>query len=297
MTERFLDLSENPAYVRARGALLVIHAGAEQGMETTIPMAEIAAVVASHPAVTLTLASLARLAEAGVPVIVCDEQRMPVAMMLPMEGHSTQSERFGQQVIASLPLRKRLWRDIVRAKVRAQARLLSRLRGDDAGLGILAGKVLSGDSGGIEAQAARRYWPLLFGEGFVRKREGEDQNRFLNYGYAVLRAAVSRSLCASGLHPSLGLQHHNRYDAFRLADDMMEPLRPLVDEAVAGLVEKVGPSAPLDSTTKPALLAILSRRVQSGRESRLLPDALNRYASSLAAIFSGQRSVLLIPEA
>ena len=221
---------------------------------------------------------------------------MPAAMMLPLEGHCTQAERFQYQVNASLPLRKRLWHDIVRAKVCAQGSLLQRLRGDDGGLGALAERILSGDARNVEGQAARRYWPLLFGEGFTRRRDGEDQNRFLNYGYSVLRAAVSRALCASGLHPSLGLHHHNRYDAFRLADDLMEPLRPMVDEAVAGLVQQVGASAPLDPTTKPALLAILSKRVKVGRETRSLPDALGRYASSLADVFHGQRRSLLIPE-
>ncbi len=297
MTERFLDLSENPAHLNVRGALLVVQAGADEQQEATVPLAEISAVVASHPAVTLTLASLARLAEAGVPLIVCDDRRMPTAMMLPLEGHTTQAERFERQIAASLPLRKRLWRDIVRAKVQAQGRLLARVRGHDGGLERLAEKVLSGDTGNIEARAARLYWPLLFGPDFVRRRDAEDQNRLLNYGYAVLRAAVGRAICASGLHPSLGLQHHNRYDAFRLADDLMEPLRPLVDEAVAALAEKEGAAVPLDARTKPALLAILTKRMKMGRERRALPDALGHYAASLADVFGGVRRTLAIPEA
>jgi CRISPR-associated protein Cas1 len=297
MTDRFLDLSDNPAHLNTRGALLVVRGGSDGRQETTVPLAEISAVVASHPAVTLTLASLARLAEAGVPLVVCDDHRMPTAMMLPLEGHFTQAERFERQIAASLPMRKRLWRDIVRAKVRAQGRLLARVRGDDGGLERLAEKVLSGDTGNIEARAARLYWPLLFGPDFARRRDAEDQNRLLNYGYAVLRAAVSRAICASGLHPSLGLQHHNRYDAFRLADDLMEPLRPLVDEAVVGVVEKAGPGAPLDAETKSALLAILTSRVKTGRERRVLPDALGHYAASLADVFGGVRRALVIPEA
>jgi hypothetical protein len=180
--------------------------------------------------------------------IVSNEKHLPAAMLLPLSTHSTQTERFARQAAVSLPTRKRAWQQIVQAKLRAQARLLEETTGADQGLHVMAGRVRSGDPDNLEAQAARVYWPALFGkeasgEAFRRDPEGEGINVHLNYGYAVLRAIVARALCASGLHPSLGVHHHNRYDTFCLADDLMEPFRPLVDRVVAGLRHSRLPSS------------------------------------------------------
>jgi CRISPR-associated protein Cas1 len=206
----------------------------------TIPFADIAVLVTSHPQISFTQAVLAGLAAAGGMFIVSNEKHLPAAMLLPLSTHSTQTERFARQAGVSLPTRKRAWQQIVRAKLRAQARLLEEATGSDGGLGVMAGKVRSGDPDNLEAQAARIYWQALFGRGasgeaFRRDPDGGGVNVHLNYGYAVLRAIVARALCASGLHPSLGVHHHNRYDTFCLADDLMEPFRPLVDRVVARL--------------------------------------------------------------
>jgi CRISPR-associated protein Cas1 len=206
----------------------------------TIPFADIAVLVTSHPQISFTQAVLAGLAAAGGMFIVSNEKHLPAAMLLPLSTHSTQTERFARQAAVSLPTRKRSWQQIVQAKLRAQARLLEETTGADQGLRQMAARVRSGDPDNLEAQAARTYWQALFGEGpsgepFRRDPEGGGINVHLNYGYAVLRAIVARALCASGLHPSLGVHHHNRYDTFCLADDLMEPFRPLVDRVVARL--------------------------------------------------------------
>lgn len=295
MTDRILDLSEEPARLSVRNAQLVIQRG--EADEVTVPLTDIAAVVVAHPQVVFTQAAISRLAEAGGMLVVCDGRRMPSAMMLPLEGHSTQAERFDLQAEAPLPLRKRLWQQLVEAKVLAQARLLDDLYGNDQGLSVLAAKVRSGDPDNIEGQAARRYWPAVFADpAFTRNRDAEDQNRLLNYGYGVLRAIVARAICGAGLHPSLGLHHHNRYDAFRLADDLMEPLRPRVDRAVAERVRALGAQVPLDKESKQALVSALTERLTLDDESRTLFDVSARIATSLTEALSGKRKDLLLPE-
>jgi CRISPR-associated protein Cas1 len=185
----------------------------------------------------------------------------------------------------------------VKAKIRAQARVLTELNGHDSGLSELLPKVRSGDPANVEAEASRRYWPALFADPrFRRDRYGDNQNRLLNYGYAVLRAIVARAVCAAGLHPSLGLHHHNRYDAFALADDLMEPFRPMVDRVTAAYCHKYGADALLDKAAKAALIGALMRRLDVGGESRTLFDVAQRTAASLAAVFAGERRTLVLPE-
>jgi len=320
MTDRILDLSERPAHLSVRNELLVIRFGSSAGVppaqpgatadiaaaeaagtaalpEThTIPLADIAVVIASHPQISYTHAVLAGLAAAGGMFVVCDQKHLPAAMLLPLVTHSTQTERFAAQAKLSLPTGKRLWRQIAQAKIRAQARLLEERTGKDWGLGGLAGRVRSGDPENMEGQAARIYWRALFAdEDFRRDPEGEGVNSCLNYGYAVLRAAVARAICGTGLHPSLGLHHHNRYDAFCLADDLMEPFRPVVDRVVARLRDARGSNIPLDKEAKRALLAALLDRFTAENESRTLFDWVSRMACSLAAVIAGDAEKLEIP--
>ena len=203
------------------------------------------------------------------------------------------------RVGASLPLRKRLWQQLVRAKIRAQGRLLQELHGTDSGLVAMAERVNSGDAGNIESQASRRYWPLVFNDPkFRRGSEGPDQNAHLNYGYAILRATVSRALCAAGLHPSFGLQHHNRYDPFCLANDVMEPFRPAIDRAVYRWIQDHDPAEPLKKEAKAALLAPFFARFVVEGESRTLFDGAARVSSDLASAFlqKDTRLTLRIPE-
>jgi CRISP-associated protein Cas1 len=327
MNERLIDLAEEPVRLSVRGELLVIsratdedpeadeeentpegeevsrrgvrgaHYFASNPTETTVPLEEIGVLVASHPRVTFTQAVLAALAGTGGVFIACDGKHVPAAMMLPLDAHFVQGERFVRQAEAGLPLRKRLWQQVVRSKMLSQSRHLIELQGDDAGITALAERVRSGDPDNLEAQASRCYWAVLFPDsGFTREREGPGPNAALNYGYAVLRAVVSRAVCASGLHPSLGLHHHNRYDSFRLSSDLMEPFRHIVDRAVVSLVRERGFDCPIDRTTKTALLGALAAKVSIEGEFRTLFDASARMAQSLVAVFEGGRKDLVLPD-
>lgn len=294
MTDRILDFSNGPVKLSVRLEQLVIE---RPDLETvTVPLGDIAAVCAAHPHVRYSQAVLAGLAAAGAVFVVCDRRQMPTAMLLPLEGHCVQAERFRQQTALALPTRKRLWRQLVQAKIRAQGRTLQALHGEDAGLRQMAERVKLGDPDNLEAQASQRYWPLLFDDpGFRRKRDADDQNRSLNYGYGVLRALVARALVAAGLHPTFGLHHSNRYNAFALADDLMEPYRPLVDQAVASSVLEWG-SKNLDQAGKADVLDGLLGRFSFQNESRTLFDWLSRLTSCLVAVCSGDRRDLIVPE-
>ncbi len=293
--ERIIDLAETPARLSVFNSLLEIARVNEP--ETTVPLGEVAVLVLAHPQVVLTQPVLAGIAGAGGMVIVCDSKHMPAGMVLPLNKHYTQTERFALQAQASLPTRKRLWKSVVKAKIRAQARVLTELNGHDSGLSALLPKVRSGDPSNVEAEASRRYWPALFADPrFQRDRYGENQNRLLNYGYAVLRAIVARAICASGLHPSLGLHHHNRYDPFALADDLMEPFRPMVDRVTAAYCHKYGPDVLMDKAAKAALIGALMKRFEVEGESRSLFDIAQRTAASLADVFAGERKTIILAD-
>ena len=271
MTDRVLDLSERPASLSVRNSLLSIRFGQEEPI--TIPLSDLAVVIVSHPQVSYTHAVLSGLAMAGALFVTCDEKHLPVSMLLPLVTHSLQTERFAAQASLPLPARKRLWQQIARAKILAQARLLKQRTGSDGGLGGFASHVRSGDPANLEARAARVYWQKVFGEiEFRRDREQGGLNACLNYGYAILRAIVARSICGAGLHPSLSVHHHNRYDTFCLADDLMEPFRPVVDRVVAGLRDDRGADMPLDREARRRILEALLARFEWNEESRTLFD-------------------------
>ena len=295
MTDRILDLSEEPAFLKLRVNNIIVE---REGLDpVSIHLPEIAAIVASNKRVVFTQSVLAGVAQNNGIVVVCDDKFIPVGMMLPLQGNSLQSEKFAQQAAAAAPVKKRVWQQLVVAKVKAQGRLLKELKGDDSGLAAMAKKVRSGDNTNVEAQAARRYWASLFGDdGFRRHREGEDQNRFLNYGYSVLRAIVTRALCATGLHPALGVHHHNRYDNFCLSDDIIEPFRPIVDKTVYHVVKERGADAPMDQDLRATLIRPLYDKYSISGESRTLFDALSRTSASLAEVFAGNKNRILLPE-
>jgi CRISP-associated protein Cas1 len=294
MTDRIVEVAI-PARLSIRDAQLVVACDAVAGAVST-PLSEIAVLLLAHPQVSLTQAVLSRIAEAGGSVVTIDGNFLPASMLLPVQAHFLQTERFARQIELRLPLRKRLWQTIVRAKVSAQGQLLRELHGSDGGLVPMAARVRSGDPDNLEAQAARRYWSLVFGNPkFRRGSEGPDQNQHLDYGYAVLRAAVARALCAAGLHPSIGLRHRNRYDPFCLAADVMEPFRPLIDRRVALWIQDHDPTERLDSTAKQWLLQVLTGRYSADGEQRSLFDILSRTANSLARCITGEEADISIP--
>jgi CRISPR-associated protein Cas1 len=298
MIDRIIEIA-NPARLSVRDAQLVIErqlSDQQLSLPFSTPISEIAVLLLAHPQVTLSQAVLSRIAEAGGSVVTIDSKYLPVSLQLPVQAHFLQTERFAKQMQLSLPNRKRLWQQIVRAKIRVQGELLKELYGSDAGLVAMSARVRSDDAGNLEAQAARRYWSQVFNDSkFRRGAEGPDQNRHLDYGYTVLRAAVARSLCAAGLHPSIGLRHKNRYDAFCLAADVMEPFRPLIDRRVVQWIADHDLAGEFDSATKNWIIGATTIRYVCDREQRSLFDLLLRTANSVAQCVTGEQREIDIP--
>lgn len=263
------------------------------GLLGQVPLDDIEAVIASTPAVSYTNQALTALAERGAPVVICGRNFTPSAFLLPIDGHHAQGERFEAQAGAKLPVRKRLWAEIVKAKVAAQASTLERVGGNPLPLRQLISRVRSGDAGNIEAQAAQKYLPAMFGDAFRRDRSADGINAALNYGYTVLRAATARSIVAAGLHPSLGLHHVSKGSSLRLADDLMEPFRPAVDLIVHGIANR--DPVELDPPTKRKLAGVLHADYPTAEGVSPMSNVMTRLAQSLAQIFLGERQRLLWP--
>lgn len=294
--DKIIDISDMVVSLNVRLSNLVIDCGEELG-KTMVPLTQVAALVLSNPHVSVTNAALAGVATNGGVVVVSDNKFQPAGMLLPLDSHYVQGERFRMQAAVTQPVQKRLWQQIVRSKILAQAMTLKRLTGHDSGLSYLVGRVASGDTGNLEAQAAQRYWPVVFNNPhFRRNRDAEDQNRLLNYGYAVLRALTARAICAAGLHPALGVHHHNRYDSFALASDMMEPFRPLVDETVVRIVNEHGDGVALGRDVKRTIITGVTGLIKVEDETRTIFSILAKCASSLAAVYAGERKKLFLPE-
>lgn len=258
-----------------------------------VPLDDIEAVILANPAASLTSQALAALAARGAPVVVCGDDFRPAAYLLPVDGHHAQGDRVEAQAESSRPLRKRLWADLVRAKILAQAAALERVGGKAHLVGPLADLVRSGDSENVEAMAAQRYFPLMFGSKFHRNRDADGLNALLNYGYTVLRAATARAIVGAGLHPSLSLMHRSRGDALRLADDLMEPFRPTIDLIAHGLIAEGSDNVATD--TKRRLAACLHQDFATEEGVTPLSNLLARLAISLAQNFTGQRKGLFLP--
>ncbi|MBN2522369.1 MAG: type II CRISPR-associated endonuclease Cas1 [Bacteroidales bacterium] len=267
----------------------------QSGDKTTIPVEDLGFVVLEHKQIIISMPLLDELAANNVAVIFCNSSHMPHSMLFPLEGNHLQGELFRQQVSISEPLKKGLWKQTVEAKITNQARLLDKLGKEWNDIQTLAKDVKSDDSTGREGVAARLYWTRLFGEGFTRERYGPFPNNFLNYGYIVLRAAVARALTGSGLMPTFGIHHHNRYNAYCLADDIMEPYRPFVDEQVFQLAGSYPGLEDLEKEIKAELLNVLVRDVHFGKTTRPLMVGLSQTTASLARCFSGSQKKIDYP--
>ena len=270
----------------------------KSGAVKSIPVEDIGVVVLDNKQITITHGALGALLDNNVSIITCDEDRMPVGLMLPLAGNTTQSERFRHQIEASLPLKKQLWQQTIQAKILNQTAVLYQQRGIECGnMEAWSKQVKSGDSDNLEARAAAFYWQNLFGDikGFNRDREGIPPNNLLNYGYAILRAVVARSLVGSGLLPTFGIHHHNRYNAYCLADDIMEPYRPYVDRLVAEIVDSGEDVSQLTTDIKSKLLSIpVIDVVINGRRSPLMVG-VGQTTASLYKCFSGESRKIAYP--
>ncbi|MBO7234824.1 MAG: type II CRISPR-associated endonuclease Cas1 [Paludibacteraceae bacterium] len=269
--------------------------------EVTKPIEDIGVVILDHKQITITSGVMEALLENNCAVITCDSRSMPVGLMLPLCGNTLQNERFHHQIEASVPLKKQLWQQTIQAKINNQASVLATCRNEEVRcMRVWAKDVRSGDPDNLEGRAAAYYWKYLFGQhiaGFTRDRDGVPPNNLLNYGYAILRAVVARALVGSGLLPTLGIHHHNRYNAYCLADDIMEPYRPYVDELVYGVVKNKGlPTGELTREWKAELLVIPAIDVViQGRRSPLMV-AVSQTTASLYKCFSGEQRKIIYPE-
>jgi len=293
MRNRILEIAESPARLRIERRQLVIEV---EPQPARVPLEDLAVLIVAHPQVSYTQAVLTELAVMGSTFVTCDRSRMPVGILLPITGNSVQTERFQMQLGLSRPRQKRIWQQIIKSKLQMQASLLEERLETDAGIRPLIPQIRSGDPSNIEGRAARKYWTALFGSDFRRDRDAADHNCLLNYGYAILRAITARAIVAAGLHPSLGVHHHNKYNAYCLADDLMEPYRPLVDQAVAELVDEYNEVPELTQETRAHLLGSLTGSLLVTQQQRTLFDSLNRTASSLVSIIQGESDVMELPE-
>ena len=299
----------NPVYLSLKNAQLVIKLpeivrndtlseSFKRNSEVTKPIEDIGVVVLDHKQLTITSGVLEALLENNCAIITCDSRSMPVGLMLPLCGNTTQNERFRDQLDASLPLVKQLWQQTIKAKIENQAAVLQECSGAETRcMKVWADDVKSGDSNNLEARAAAYYWKNLFPiKDFTRDREGIPPNNLLNYGYAVLRAIVARGLVVSGLLPTLGIPHHNRYNAYCLADDIMEPYRPYVDRLVYNMINQGVDYTELTKELKAQLLIIPTLETNIAGKRSPLMVAVGQTTASLYKCFSGELRKIFYPK-
>ena len=300
---------ENPAYLSMRNKQLVIKLPEVENNDTlpesfkeknikTIPIEDIGIIIFDNKQITYTNGLMGALVDNNCAIITCGDNRMPIALTLPLDGNTVQSERFQSQIDASLPLKKQLWQQTVQAKISNQAYVLDETRGVIVkNMNAWVSQVKSGDSDNLEGRAAVYYWSNMFPqiEGFRRGREGDPPNNLLNYGYAILRAIIARALVSSGLLPTFGIHHRNRYNAYCLADDIMEPYRPFVDRLIVDIVDNGDDFSELSKDIKVKMLNIpLLDVIINGQRSPLMVAA-SQTTSSLARCYLGELRKISYP--
>ena len=296
----------NPAYLSLKMKQMVVRIPqkddgdlpSEEDMVRTVPIEDLGVIILDNKQITITQGLIDALLENNCALITCDSRRMPVGLMLPLAGNTIQNERFRSQLDSSLPLRKQLWQQTIEAKIRNQAAVLRYVTGmEHKNMLKWSDSVRSGDADNMEARAAVYYWKTIFPNDpcFIRDREDEGANALLNYGYAILRAVVARALVGAGMLPTLGIHHHNRYNAYCLADDIMEPYRPYVDKLVVEMLED-GAEDKLNATNKVKLLNIPVIEVKINEKRSPLMIAVSQTVSSLVKCFRGDCRKLIYPD-
>jgi CRISPR-associated protein Cas1 len=292
MIKRIIEVG-NAAHLALKNNQLVVR---RNGFEPeTIPVEDLGVLILDHPAISYTQALLTACSDNNVAVLICNEKHLPNAICLPLTGNSLHTKILNRQIQIAEPVRKRLWQEIIRAKILGQAKVLDKVINEDHLLNIYAEKVKSGDSENMEAQASRIYWPKLFGGNFRRNPDESGINTLLNYGYSIIRAAVARAIVGAGLHPSLGIHHHNQYNNFCLADDLMEPIRPAVDIKVFELLKLSSDELKLTSGNKLIILHILNNSCCIGGTNLPLMSSLHYYSASIKRVLCGEDKKPEIP--
>ena len=293
---------ENACFLKFANQQMVVSYSHIKGMEDkpdkSVPIEDLGMLVLEHQQISLTHYLLNKLAEGNVAVVTCNDTHHPTGLLMPLESNTLQSERFRAQIEVSEPLKKQLWQQTVKAKISNQAAILKKWESKSFFLENLASNVKSGDADNSEAIAAAHYWQNLFPPAwnFYRKRDGVPPNNLLNYGYAIVRAGMARALVGAGLLPTLGIFHRNRYNAYCLADDMMEPYRPYVDLVVRSIVDKTSAVETLTQELKVELLKIPTLDVMLAGDKSPLMVAMQRTAVSLARCYAHEQRKLLLPE-
>lgn len=293
MLAKIVEVAHSGRYLsHYRGFLKISEKGEEVGR---VALDDIGVLIANAHGLSYSNDLLVTLAKRNIPVVLCGSNCVPAGWLLPCEHHHVQAERMQNQLEMSQPLKKRLWKQLVISKIRNQAALLANLDKPAAPLNRLAVRVRSGDPENLEAQAARKYWLLLFGKDFRRDRNATGVNSLLNYGYTIIRSAVARGVLASGLHPSLGVNHRNRYNAFQLADDVMEPFRPLIDY-LAHRIWIENQDCELSSGVKQQFVDLLYADIEHEKGVSPTINLVYRTSNSLAAVINGERNYLELPD-
>ncbi len=294
MIGRIVEVADDRRHLfMHRGFMVVQDTEGERKELGQVPLDDIAAVIANAHGLSYTNNLLVALVERGAPFVLCGANHNAIGMLLPIDGNYQQGKRFDAQLEAAKPITKRLWAEVVRSKLQQQAAALEAIGRPTAPLSALIGKVRSGDPENLEAQGARRYWSLLFGEGFRRDQEAGGLNAMLNYGYTVLRATMARSVIAAGLHPTLGMHHSNDSNPMRLVDDLMEPFRPVMDLKI-WLLQNSG-EASITPETKRALVRTLYDDMQTDMGATPVMVCMQKLATSLAQVYLGEREKLDLP--
>jgi CRISPR-associated protein Cas1 len=285
-------LIENKSSISTKNLQLAIKS---EIRESSIPIEDIGFLVLDHPEIYLSIPAMNLMIENNTAVIICSNNHLPNGMFLNLNSHHIQQEIFKNQIEASIPLKKQLWQQTIIEKITNQGILLQKITQNKNTFEFLASKVLSGDTSNMEGVAAQQYWKSFFELDFKRERFGDYPNNFLNYGYAILRSATARALSGSGLLNTLGIHHKSKYNAFALADDIMEPFRPIVDEKVYQIMQRYDEQE-LNTLLKSELLQILTRTVYFKEEKSPLMVGLQKTASSLQQCFTGQRKKIKYPQ-
>jgi CRISPR-associated protein Cas1 len=294
MIGRIVEVADDKRHLfLSRGFMVVQDTEGERKELGQVPLDDVVAVIANAHGLSYTNNLLVALAERCAPFVLCAANHNAVGMMLPIEGNYQQAKRFDAQIAANQPLIKRLWAEIVKSKLQQQAAALEATGAPFVPLSALVRKVRAGDPDNFEAQGARRYWGLLFGEDFRRDQQGTGLNAMLNYGYTVLRAATARAVVSAGLHPTIGLHHSNEGNSMRLVDDLMEPFRPMIDLKVWQLYKQG--EGQITPESKRALVRTLYDDMQTSAGVTPVMVCAQKLATSLAQVFMGEKDKLDLP--
>jgi CRISPR-associated protein Cas1 len=296
----------NPYHIRLKDAQLEFMVPEGKGIDSLmtkkVPLEDLGVLILDHPQITITHPVLQQIAAFNVALVSCDANHMPASLLMPLEGHNTQQERFRAQINASEPLKKQLWQQTIKCKIYNQGKILIAIGKSEEGeyLIKLSEEVRSGDTANMEGRAAAYYWKNIFSnfiDQFTRDRIGPSPNHLLNYAYAIIRATVARALVGSGLLPTLGIHHQNKYNAYCLADDIMEPYRPYADKLIYEILQlNTGNEIELSKEIKGEILGLLGKEVILNNTRSPMMVAIQKTTSSLAQCYEGDMRKLLYPE-